>query len=93
MGKRRWVVRLKAAAEARGQTAYAISQALGLNQGTVRKWIGVDKVVAQFLPDHVVEIADYLGVDWNPNDPHSPIQFTDEATELHRSTLAVAAFN
>lgn len=88
MTKRRWIIRLKPIADKRNLTAYAIAQALGLNQGTVRKWIAEDKIVAQFLPDHVVEIAAYLGVEWDPFDPESPIQFTEE-DEYPTSLLAV----
>ncbi len=46
-----------------GKTAYAVAKELGLNQNTVRKY-ATEIVVTDWLPAHVIQLADFYGVDW-----------------------------
>jgi len=59
-------IKLQQAHKNSGKTAYKVAQDLGLNQNTVRKY-ATEEVVADWLPGHVISLAEYYGLDWrNP---------------------------
>ena len=64
MKKLRFVVNLKDAHEKSGLTAYAVSKALGLNQGTVRKYTK-NIVETEELFSYIILMAEFYGVDWH----------------------------
>lgn len=67
MSKPRFLIKLKGAHERAGLTSYSVAKQLGLNQSTVRKYL-TEMVEAEFLPNHVIQIVEFLGLDWrDPN--------------------------
>lgn len=85
---KRWIVRgLKTAAEERGLTGYAIHRALDMNEMTARKWVSRDEIVVQFLPAHVLRIAEYLGKSIEINEPGSAIFFEEVAEDVEDSEM------
>lgn len=59
----RFLVKLKEPHEKSGFSAYEVAKRLGLNASTVRKWVTKDNE-AEFLPDHVLKIVNFYGLDW-----------------------------
>lgn len=86
MSKTRFIIRLKAAHDQTGLTAYAVAKELGLNQNTVRKYISED-VVAEMLPAYIVDLARFYGLELR--DVIQIIE-TDEDPEI-KTPLAVAS--
>lgn len=63
MPKTRFLIKLKQAHENKGLTPYAVAKQLGLNQNTVRKY-ATEEIEADVLPAHVIQLANFYGVDW-----------------------------
>lgn len=63
MNNPRFLVKLKEPHEKSGFSAYEVAKRLGLNASTVRKWV-TNNVEAEFLPDHVLKIVAFYGLDW-----------------------------
>jgi hypothetical protein len=59
----RFLVKLKGPHDKSGLSAYEVAKRLGLNAVTVRKWVSKD-IEAEFLPDHVLKIVHFYGLDW-----------------------------
>lgn len=59
----RFLIKLKKVHEKSGLSAYEVAKRLGLNASTVRKFVTQD-IVAEFLPDHVLKIVNFYGLDW-----------------------------
>lgn len=64
---KRYLIHLKDALKKSGLTPYSVAKQLGLNKNTVRKYLEQD-VTAEYLPTHVIDIVEFLGLDWrNPD--------------------------
>lgn len=64
MKKPRFIIKLHEAHLKSGLTAYAVAQALNLNENTVRKYTK-GTVTAEFLPNHVLQMVQFYGLDWH----------------------------
>ncbi len=65
--KPRFIIKLSQAHSKSGLSAYMVAKKLGLNEGTVRKYASKD-VEAEFLPNHVLQLVEFYGLDWrDPN--------------------------
>lgn len=70
---KRYIIHLRDALKKSGLTAYAVAKQLGLNKNTVHKYL-VQDVTAEYLPAHVIDIAEFLGLDWRDPDVIEVIQ-------------------
>lgn len=82
-------IKLQTAHIKSGKTAYAVARDLNLNQGTVRKY-ATEIVETEWLPAHVIQLADYYGVDWRDPDVVEVIEEDSEEDE-RKDLLAVPA--
>lgn len=71
------IIKLSAAHKKSGLTAYEVAKRLDLNEGTVRKYTSND-VTASFLPNHVLQLIKFYGLDWH--DPEV-IEIIDSAED------------
>lgn len=85
----RFLIKLKEPHEKSGLSAYAVAKQLNLNASTVRKFVNND-VVAEFLPDHVLKIIQFYGLDWRDPKVIEIIEAPDEDPEM-KSLLALPA--
>lgn len=61
---KRFKVRLKAAHDATGLTAYAVWKQTGVAINTVEKYTQQDELVADYIPATVIRLAEFYGLDW-----------------------------
>lgn len=57
-------IRLKQIHDRTGLSPYAVWKKTGISQTTIRKYVTTDEVVQAYLPDIVVALANFYGVDW-----------------------------
>ena len=57
------IIKLHEAHAKTGLSAYEVAKRLGLNEGTVRKYTSKE-VTAEFLPNHVLQLIKFYGLDW-----------------------------
>jgi hypothetical protein len=60
----RFRVKLKAAHDKTGLTAYMVGKKTGIAINTVSKYITDDEVVVDYIPTTVVKLAEFYGLDW-----------------------------
>jgi len=77
MKQPRFIIKLHEAHAKSGLTAYRVATDLGLNEGTVRKYL-TGEVRAVFLPNHVLQLAEYYGLDWRDPSVIEVIDQTDK---------------
>ncbi len=85
----RFLVKLKEPHEKSGFSAYEVAKRLGLNASTVRKWVSKN-VEAEFLPDHVLKIVHFYGLDWRDPSVIEVIEVESEASGKLKTLLARA---
>jgi len=61
---KRFIIRLKEPHERSGLTIYAVAKRANVAFNTVKKYVTAD-VESMYLPNHVIQICDALGVDWH----------------------------
>lgn len=84
------IIKLHQAHLKSGLTAYKVAKALGLNEGTVRKYTSGD-VTAEFLPNHVLQLVKFYGLDWRDPQIIEVIDSEDESSGQQKTLLAVPA--
>lgn len=77
----RVLIKLKDAHEKSGLTAYAVAKELNLNANTVRKYVNQDNVM-QYIPVHVIQLAEFYGVDWRSSEIVEVIEEEEIKTPL-----------
>jgi len=77
MAKPRFIIKLRKAHLKSGLSAYMVAKKLNLNEGTVRKYATQD-VEAEFLPNHVLQLIEFYGLDWRDPDVIEVIHDEDE---------------
>ena len=85
----RFLVKLKEPHEKSGYSAYEVAKRLGLNASTVRKWV-TSNVEAEFLPDHVLKIVNFYGLDWRDPNVIEVIEVEDDSSGQLKTVLATA---
>lgn len=88
---KRYVIHLKDALSKSGLTAYAVAKRLGLNKNTVNKYVKQD-VVAEYLPAHVIDIVEFLGLDWRSPDVIEVIELEDGGETPENETALALVF-
>lgn len=71
-------------------TAYEVAKQLNLNENTVRKFL-TSEVIRERLPNHVIEIAEFYGVDWKNPDVVEIIEVDEDSQEGQEETLLATA--
>lgn len=87
MGQR-FKVKLKAAHDKTGLTAYMVGKRTGIAINTVSKYIDNDEVVVDYIPTTVVKLAEFYGLDWR--DPNVIEVVEDVTTPEIESPLLLA---
>jgi hypothetical protein len=80
MSKPRFLVKLKKHHEKTGLSAYAVAKQLRLNAVTVQKYVSAD-VYMEFLPNHVLKLAEFYGLDWRDPDVIEVVAGDDTSDE------------
>lgn len=82
-------IRLKQLHDRTGLTPYAVWKETGFSQTTIRKYVEVDEIVQSYLPNIVVTLANFYGVDWR--DPSVVEVIEDDTTpDLGTPLLSMA---
>jgi len=89
MNKPRFRIKLKDAHEKSGLTSYAVAKRLGMNHGTVRKYLTED-VEAEALYPQVLKLLRFYGLNWR--DP-AVIEVLDADEDEEADCLATVALN
>jgi hypothetical protein len=63
MGQR-FKIKLKAAHDKTGLTAYMVGKRTGVAINTVSKYITHDEIIVDYIPATVVKLAEFYGLDW-----------------------------
>lgn len=89
--KPRFIIKLHQAHLKSGLTAYMVAKELGLNETTVRKYTK-GNVKAEFLPNHVLQLVKFYGLDWRDPEIIEVIDGTseDESTGQLKTLLVPA---
>lgn len=88
MKKPRFIIKLHEAHAKSGLTAYRVATDLGLNEGTVRKYL-TGEVKAEVLPNHVLKLAEYYGLDWRDPSVIEVIEQSEDESGQLKTLLAV----
>ena len=83
----RFRIDLQSAHKKSGKTPYAVARDLNLNQNTVRKY-ATEIVESDWLPSHVIQLAEYYEVDWR--DP-AVVQVIEDTDPKSKTLLALPA--
>ena len=86
----RFLVKLKEPHERSGLSAYEVAKRLGLNAVTVRKWV-TNNVEAEFLPDHVLKIVNFYGLDWRDPAVIEVVDVAEDESTGQLKTLLASA--
>lgn len=80
-------IRLKPVHEKSGMSPYKVWKKTGVAQTTVRKYVDADEVIQTYIPNVVVTLANFYGVDWR--DP-AIVEVIEEDPEI-KTPLSPAA--
>jgi hypothetical protein len=86
MKRTRFLIKLADHHKRSGLSAYEVAKRLNLNEVTVRKYLK-QNVVAEFLPDHVIELVKFYGLNWQDPNVIEVIEVDEE--EETESLIAV----
>lgn len=84
------VIKLHDAHLKSGLTAYEVAKRLGLNETTVRKYTSKE-VTAEFLPNHVLQLVKFYGLDWSDPNVIEIVDTEDESSGQEKTLLAALA--
>lgn len=84
---KRFIIKLREPHKRSGLTTYAVAKRANVAFNTVKKYVA-GNVESMYLPNHVIQICDALGVDWH--DPEFVEVVETEDSEM-KSLLAVLA--
>jgi transcriptional regulator with XRE-family HTH domain len=87
MSNKKFLIKLSDHVNKQHWTAYAVAKQLGLNQTTVRKFMS-GHVVMEYLPNHVIQIAEFYGLDWHDK---SVVEVIEESLGQIKAPLALPA--
>lgn len=89
MSRIKFRIRLKHVHDKTGLSPYAVAKEVPASQNTVRKYVDEDEVISTYIPNAVVELCNFYGVDWR--DPNIVEAFIEAPEEGQRKTLLALA--
>ncbi|MEL6526428.1 MAG: hypothetical protein AAFQ07_12045 [Chloroflexota bacterium] len=88
MSRIKFKIRLKHVHDKTGLSPYAVAKEVAPSENTVRKYVDEDEVISTYIPNSIVELCNFYGVDWR--DPTIVEAIMEEPSEEIRKTPTAA---